>query len=128
MGDMDVLGVSTDAQMLRALSKDLDVPLHKVEALYQIFDDADSDGSGYICLAEFERMIAKMHNIENIREVFPPGRIRMFFQQCSAGSSTPDEVNFFEFLDWFIRNFDLSSMEPGHNKTMPIAENLYKTV
>lgn len=87
---------------IRQLARDCGMALPDVEKLKKMFDLYDADGSGCIDKEEFKTVVCTMMNVKDPRDISKFMLDRYWREVDTDGSG---EVEFEEFLKWYIKTF-----------------------
>jgi len=107
--------LSSAQRMVRAISRKFKKPCTEIEAIKQVFDSFDDNGSGTLEFPEFRDLMKKLLRIRD-DSALPDNRVRSFWRELDIDNS--GEVEFSEFIPWYLTYFDLHGCE--QNGVSPI--------
>lgn len=89
-------------RQLRAVARNLRVPITDVERVKAIFDKFDLDGSDSIDEDEFNKALFILMEVTNPSEL-PENKLKRYWRDADVSGN--GEINFEEFLLWYLRSF-----------------------
>jgi len=97
--------LTAEQQSLRAKAREIGVSIPLVENVREQFDSCDFDSNGLLDYQEFRALFCKLMGTSSkfVGEV-PDSRVRSFWMEID--SSMDGQVEFNEFLLWYLRYFD----------------------
>merc|ERR1711904_14583 len=120
-GFLEDLLLSPEQRHIREVARKYDVEFVEVENVKRMFDKFDEDGGGLLEFGEFKILLYRLMKIPAHLEM-PSSRVKQFWAEIDLDGS--GNVDFEEFLQWYMRSFDLAG---GGQLVSPI-EHFYKSV
>eukprot|EP00411_Alexandrium_monilatum_P040100 CAMPEP_0175391928 /NCGR_PEP_ID=MMETSP0095-20121207/32161_1 /TAXON_ID=311494 /ORGANISM="Alexandrium monilatum, Strain CCMP3105" /LENGTH=428 /DNA_ID=CAMNT_0016690493 /DNA_START=9 /DNA_END=1292 /DNA_ORIENTATION=- len=112
----ELLLLTPSQRAIRDIARKFDKPVPFVEAIKREFDRFDADRSGIIEYEEFCKLLVLLLNVSDT-EALPESRIRTFWRELDFNGT--GEVEFGEFIPWYLNYFDRTGGLPG---TSPLEE------
>jgi len=108
-GFSESISCSREQRELRELANKLGMTVPDIENFKSSFDRFDEDGSGAIDIHEFEDVLRVLMRIPRHVQI-PTSRVRHFWREVDTDQN--GEINFDEFLNFFLRRFGDEAMPP----------------
>lgn len=120
-GFLEDLLLPGDQRETRAIARKYGLSVVDVEHLKKTFDTFDADSSGRMEFSEFKTMLQTLMKVPAGLEL-PAQRVRQFWQEIDEDKG--GDVDFEEFLCWYLRYFSLDGNDPD---ACPV-EEFYRNV